>query len=160
VSDLPSLDVIRAKLAAAGVAIPAGNLRVDGYGDSPELSAALIELIVAGRKRAGTGLVWAHEADGQPLPEPGDVEIVVDHRNEPVLVTRLTSVEIVPFDAVTAEYAAIEGEGDGSLAYWRRGHWSFFSRECARVGREPAPDMPVVCSVFEVVAVVREGRTS
>lgn len=159
-SDLPSLDVVRAKLAAAGVELPAGNLRVDGYGDSPELSAALIELIVSGRKRAGTGLVWAYEADGEPLPRLGDIEIVVDHANEPVLVTRITSVEVVPFEAVTAEYAAIEGEGDGSLAYWQRGHWAFFSRECARLGREPAPDMPVMCSVFELIAVVGGGAPS
>ncbi|MFN7955923.1 MAG: ASCH domain-containing protein [bacterium] len=153
-TDLPSLDVVRAKLVAAGVEIPEGNLRLDGYGDSAELSAELIALIVAGRKRAGTGLVWAYEADGEALPQAGDVEIVLDHENEPVLVTRTTRVEIVPFDAVTAEYAAIEGEGDGSLGYWRRGHWAFFSRECARIGREPAPDMPVACCVFELVATI------
>lgn len=157
VSGLPSVAAVRAKLAARGIELPAGNPRVDGYGDSAELSAALIALIVEGRKRAGTGLVWAYEADGEPLPREGDVEVVVDHANEPVLVTRLTSVAFVPFDAVTPEYAALEGEGDGSLASWRRGHWAFFSRECARIGREPAMDMPVVCSVFEVLAVVTDG---
>ena len=30
---------------------------------------------------------------------------------------------------------AIEGEGDGSLALWRRAHEAFFARECARIGR-------------------------
>ena len=49
----------------------------------------------------------------------------------------------------------IEGEGDGSLAYWRDAHWAFFSRECARIGRAPSEAMPVVCSVFEVLAIVR-----
>ena len=55
---------------------------------------------------------------------------------------------------VSAEYAAIEGEGDGSLAYWRDGHWRFFSRECKRIGKEPAQTMPVICNVFEVLHVL------
>jgi hypothetical protein len=44
--------------------------------------------------------------------------------------------------------------GDGSLEHWRREHWRFFSRECARIGRQPGPDMPVVCTSFEVLHVV------
>jgi uncharacterized protein YhfF len=63
------------------------------------------------------------------------------------------------FDQVTAEYAAIEGEGDGSLEYWRDAHWRFFSRECARLGREPTTDMLVVCAVFELLACAPEGAT-
>jgi len=35
-----------------------------------------------------------------------------------------------------------------------QGHWRFFSRECRRIGREPSEDMPVVCSVFELLAAV------
>ena len=58
------------------------------------------------------------------------------------------------FNAVSAEYAAIEGEGDGSLEYWRKGHWSLFSRECRRIGMQPTATMPVVCNVFEVLHVL------
>ncbi len=74
--------------------------------------------------------------------------------DEPVLICRNTQVQIVPFNEVTAEYAAIEGEGDGSLAYWREAHWAFFSRECQRIGRVPVETMPVVCTVFELLTVV------
>lgn len=151
---LPSLERLLSKLADAGIQVPPGRLRVDGYGDSPELSEALIELIRSGPKRAGTSLLWAMEHDGDTMPQVGDVEIVIDHRDEPALLVRITRVEIVAFSAVSPEYAAIEGEGDGSIKYWREGHWRFFSRECARIGREPGPDMPVVCSVFELLASV------
>lgn len=154
---LPPVADLLAKLQAMGVAVPAGPVRADGYGDSPELSAALLALIRAGRKRAGTSLWWAMEAEGEGLPQVGQIEIVVDHLNEPALVTRITRVETVPFNEVTAEYAAIEGEGDGSLAYWREAHWAFFSRECQRIGHEPTATMPVVCSVFEVVSVLPGG---
>jgi len=151
---MPPLSELVAKLQALGIPIPSGRLRIDGYGDSPELSQELIDLIRTGSKRAGTGLLWAYEAEAEELPQVGDIEIVVDHNYEPVLVTRVTTVEVVPFNEVTAGYAAIEGEVDGSLDYWREGHWNFFSRECARIGREPRDDMPVVCSVFDLLASV------
>lgn len=151
---LPPVADLLVKLRAMGVDVPAGPVRADGYGDSPELSAALLALIRAGRKRAGTSLLWAMQAEGEALPKVGQIEIVVDHLNEPALITRITHVETVPYNQVTAEYAAIEGEGDGSLAYWREAHWAFFSRECQRIGREPALTMPVVCSVFEVLNVL------
>ena len=154
----PSLEAVLAKLAAHGIAFPPGRVGLDTYGDSSELSRELVALIRDGRKRAGTSLLWAHEHEGEPLPELGDVDVVVDHAGEPVVVTRVTSVFVVPFGEVDAAYAAIEGEGDGSLAHWRAAHWHFFGRECARIGRAPAQDMPVVCCAFEVLAVVPGAR--
>jgi uncharacterized protein YhfF len=151
---LPPLQLVLDELARRAVVLPPGPVALDAYGDSPELARELIALILAGRKRAGTGLLWSYEAEGEPLPEVGTIEIVVDDQGEPVVVTRLTSVEVVPFGEVTAAYAAMEGEGDGSLSYWREGHWAYFSRECARIGRVPSEEMPVVCGVFEVLQVV------
>jgi uncharacterized protein YhfF len=60
-------------------------------------------------------------------------------------------VDVVPFEDVTAEFAAAEGEGDGSLEHWRRAHTAFFARECDRIGRTPAATMPVVCERFGLV---------
>ena len=148
---LPTVESLLAKLHAAGIRLPPNPIRVGGYGDSPELSRELIDLIRSGSKRAGTSLLWAMEAEGEPVPEIGEIELVVDHRNELALVTQVTHVEVLPFNEVGDAYAKIEGEGDGSLAYWRAGHWAFFSRECRRLGREPSEAMPVVCCVFEVL---------
>jgi uncharacterized protein YhfF len=148
---LPDTQVLIAQLEARGIALPPGPVVVDGYGDSEELSNELLALIRSGRKRAGTGLLWAYQHDGQRIAQAGDVEIVVDHMNVPVMVTRVVSSEMMTFNQVTAEYAALEGEGDGSLAYWRKAHWNFFGRECKRIGREPTESMPVICTVFEVV---------
>jgi uncharacterized protein YhfF len=151
---LPSIETLIAQLAMHGIELPQGPVRVDGYGDTAELSTELLALIKSGRKRAGTGLLWAYEHDHEPIAATGDIEIVVDHRSQPALITRIVRSEIVAFNEVTAEYAAIEGEGDGSLEYWRKGHWNFFSRECQRIGREPTAAMPVICNVFEVLYVV------
>jgi uncharacterized protein YhfF len=155
-----SVGAVLEQLAARGVAIPPGRVRLDGYGDSEALSEELLWLIRCGRKRAGTSLLWAMEVDGEELPRVGDVEIVLNFRDEPVLVTRIVHTRILPYAEVTAEYAAIEGEGDGSLAQWREAHWAFFGRECARIGRAPTEDMPVVCNVFELIAEVPPPTTS
>ena len=151
---LPSVGTLIAQLAAAGITLPPGPVRVDGYGDSAELSIELLDLIKSGRKRAGTGLLWAYEYDKEPIAQTGDIEIVIDHNNQPALVTRVVSSDVVAFNEVTAEYAAIEGESDGSLDYWRKGHWNFFSRECLRIGKEPMQTMPVICNVFELLHIL------
>ena len=151
---LPTVESVLSYPASLGIALPPGPVRLDCYGDSASLSEELLELIRIGRKRAGTGLLWASEADGQSLPKVGDIEIVLNHRNRAALITRIVAVEVLPYSEVTPEYASIEGEGDGSLSYWRQAHWSFFSRECSRISREPTESMPVVCSVFEVLSVL------
>jgi uncharacterized protein YhfF len=150
----PSVSAVLANLQAIGVAFPPGPVRLDSYGDSAALSQELLALIHRGSKRAGTGLLWAMEVDNELIPHAGDIEVVLDHQNEPALITRIVQVSVVPYSEITAEYAAIEGEGHGSLEYWRREHWAFFSRECKRIGREPAESMPVVCSVFELLTVL------
>jgi uncharacterized protein YhfF len=37
------------------------------------------------------------------------------------------------------------------LAYWKKVHWDFFSREMEPFGEKPTEDMVVVCEEFEVV---------
>ena len=156
----PSVANLVAELHARGVVLPSGHVRVDHYGDSPELSRSLLALIRSGQKRAGTGLLWWHEHEGEPLPQVGDIEIVLAHDDKPSIVTRVTRVDVLPYRDVTAEYAAIEGEGDGSLDFWRRAHWSYFSRACASIGKVPSEEMLVVCGVFEVLHVLPEDHAA
>lgn len=150
---LPSIDHIAASLMRRGIEVPQ-SARVGAFGDSPEQSRQLLDLVRSGRKRGGAALLWAYEAEGEPVPEAGEVEVVVDHSNQPSVITQITKVEVVPFNRVGAAFAAREGEGDASLEYWRTEHWDFFSRECQRIGRQPHPSMPVVCCSFEVLHVV------
>jgi uncharacterized protein YhfF len=121
------------------------------FDDNQPSADELAALVLSGRKRATAGLLWAHDAETRPLPRPGDLSIVTNFSGDALCVIETRQVDVVPFDQVSAEFAATEGEGDGSLAYWRRAHEAFFGRECRRLGRQPAPDMPVVCERFEVV---------
>jgi hypothetical protein len=93
----PSIADVVAALHARGVVLPAGNVRLDYYGDSPELSRHLLAMIRSGQKRAGTGLFWQHEHEGEPLAQVGDIEIVLTHDHKPSIVTRVTQVVVLPF---------------------------------------------------------------
>lgn len=131
---------------------PSGRFLEAFYFDDNEPSAnELAKLVVVGQKRATAGLLWSHEKEGKPLPKSGDLSIVTDFAGNSVCIIETTRVDIVPFNEVSAEFAATEGEGDSSLAYWRSVHTAYFSRECQRIGREPEPGMPIVCERFDVV---------
>ena len=118
------------------------------YGDDPD---TLAELTRAGVKTATASAGPLYELEGEPLPETGEHSVILDSRDEAVCVIRTTRVYTVPFNQVSAEHAFREGEGDRSLAYWRRVHEDFFRAELAEVGLEFSPTMPVVCEEFEVV---------
>lgn len=111
----------------------------------------LVELVLAGQKRATASLVWSYETEGEPLPRVGDLSVVTDWSGQARCVIRTTAVEVVGFQSVTAEFAATGGEGDGSLDYWRRAHQAAFGRELSAAGITLDPDAPVVCECFEVV---------
>jgi len=121
------------------------------FDDNAPSADELAALVLSGQKRATAALVWAYESAGKPIPKPGDLSVVTRFSGEPVCVLETQRVQIVPFDDVSAEFAATEGEGDGSLDFWRRAHTAFFGRECERLGREFSGRMPVVCEEFAVV---------
>ncbi|MDA8021051.1 MAG: ASCH domain-containing protein [Thermoanaerobaculia bacterium] len=112
---------------------------------------ALVELVLQGKKRATAPSLWFFEESQEPVPKAGDLDVVTDWSATARCVTRSTRVDIVPYLEVGAEFAAVEGEGDGSLEYWRRVHWPYYRRELEPFGRRPEPDMPIICQRFEVV---------
>lgn len=118
------------------------------YGADPD---TLAELTRTGVKTATASAgVW-YEIGEEPMPRAGEYSVVLNSREEAVCVIRTTRVYTVPFDQVGVEQAWREGEGDRSLAYWRKVHEEFFRAELAQAGLEFSPGMPVVCEEFEVV---------
>jgi uncharacterized protein YhfF len=122
-----------------------------GFGDSSAMAGELGRLVYRGTKTATCSLLWEYQADGEPLPQAGELSIILDGGGHPLCVIETIEVEVKPFDAVDAPFAHAEGEGDRSLAYWRAAHWSYFSRVCERMQRRPEDDMPLVCERFRVV---------
>jgi uncharacterized protein YhfF len=129
----------------------AADYQVWHFGDSEKLARDLAELVLHGSKRATAGLWWDAETDPSMMPVLGGYSLVTDFSGTPLLIIRTTAVDIRPYDAVDADFAAAEGEGDGSLEFWRTAHWAYFSRRCAALGREPRLDMPVILERFALV---------
>ena len=130
------------------------------FDDSEQSANKLALLVLAGTKRATAALVWSFETASVPLPKAGDLSVVTNWAKKPLCIIETKRVDVVPYDQVTAEFAATEGEGDGSLLYWQEVHWAYFGRECQRIGRVLDPNMPVVCERFEVVFRGRPERAA
>lgn len=118
------------------------------YGAEPDL---LAELTRTGVKTATAGAGILYEIEDEPMPQAGEYSVILNSRNEAVCVIRTTRVYTVPFDQVSAEQAWREGEGDRSLAYWRKVHEDFFRAELEEAGLTFTRNMSVVCEEFEVL---------
>ena len=109
-------------------------------------------LVVAGRKRATCSLAYWYLEKGERMPEQGDLLVVTDWSGLPKALVEIVSVTLCPFDEVDAAFAAEEGEGDGSQAWWREAHKAFFEREMKAEGREFDEHATLVLERFRVVA--------
>ena len=121
------------------------------FDDNERSANELAQLVLDGKKRASAGLAWSFEAASVPLPRVGDLCVVTNWAKTPLCIIETQRVDVVAFVEVSAEFAATEGEGDGSLQYWQQAHWAYFGREYQRIGRTREPAMPVVCERSEVV---------
>ncbi|MFC8923510.1 ASCH domain-containing protein [Cellulosimicrobium sp. NPDC057127] len=116
------------------------------FGDNPRLADTLLAAVLSGAKTATSSSLWEYD-DETPVPEKGELSILLDGAGNPRALIRTTSVEIVPFGEVGADFALAEGEGDTTGDEWREGHRGYFARV---LDREVGDDMPVVCERFEL----------
>lgn len=114
-------------------------------------SDELAGLVLRGIKTGTASAFPLYEAENEALPKAGDYSVILDSKNEAVCIIKTTKVTIVPFREVSEEHAGKEGEGDGSLEYWRKVHVEFFIKEMSETGKLFHEDMPVVCEEFELV---------
>ena len=127
---------------------PDGGYSAWAFGEKAD---TLAQLVLAGIKTGTASLQLWYEDEKEHFPAAGEYSIVLDSREKAVCIIRTTKVYTVPFSGVNAEHAFREGEGDRSLAYWRRVHERFFSEELKKEGLAFDPQMLVVCEEFEKV---------
>lgn len=117
-----------------------------------EIADQILGFLLDGSKRATTGLKIFYDVEKEELPKVGNYAVILDSKEEPRCITRITKVEIVKFKDITEEYAYREGEGDKSLDYWKREHEKVFTKECKEeLGISFHDEMECVCEYFEVV---------
>jgi uncharacterized protein YhfF len=121
------------------------------FDDNKSDANDLVDLVLRGKKRATASLLCEYETGGKRQPQAGDLSIVTDWDGLPRCVIKTTEVEVIVFRDVDENFAADEGEGDLSLAYWKEVHWDYFGRVCRELERERSLGMRVVCERFQVV---------
>lgn len=108
-------------------------------------------LINIGKKTASCSLKAGWDIDHEPLPVAGALTVVLNWQQEPVCIIKVTEVTICPFNEVTAEFAAAEGEGDCTYAWWQQAHTKFFTQYAKTVGATFSEDSLLVLERFEKV---------
>lgn len=121
------------------------------FGADREMAKELAALVLKGEKTATSSLHLLYDVENEPLPKVGDFNIITDWDGNAKAVTKTIDVEVLPFRDISAAFAAKEGEGDKSLAYWRNLHIAFFNNELKEMDKKFTEDMLVVCEVFTIV---------
>lgn len=119
--------------------------------DNKEDADECAELVYKGIKQATAPSLWWYEKNNEPLPKIGDQYIVTDWEGNAKAVIETTKVEQVPYNEITAEFAATEGEGDKSLEFWKRVHKAYYKREMEAAGDQFSEDMIIVCEYFSTI---------
>ena len=117
------------------------------FGDSTALADELVALVIAGKKRGTCGSLASYRQENPPVT-PGSLHIVLNGAGEPACVIRTLALRIIRFNEMTADLAALEGEGDLSLDYWQQAHRAFFEREGSW-----SPEMELVYEEFALIEV-------
>lgn len=111
----------------------------------------LAVLVKNEKKKATASLHCLYAIENESLPEVGDYVIITDWNGIAQCVIRVTGINIIPFREVTEEFAAKEGERDGTLSFWREVHRKFFTLGLKEHNKKFSEDMLVICEEFEVV---------
>ena len=81
--------------------------------------------------------------------------MILDSKGDAYCVIQTVKVYIKSFKEVSAEHAYKEGEGDLSLAYWRKVHEEFFTDELKDEELKFSEDLEVVLEEFELKYILK-----
>lgn len=146
-----SVDDLWARFARENPAAPARPNAVFHFCDNREDADLCADLVRRGVKRATAASLAELELAGDCTPRPGDLNVVTDWARKAQAVIRTTSVDVRRLGDVDAAFARDEGEGDGSLAWWREAHDAYYRRVLAGSGVSVDDDLMICCERFEVV---------
>jgi uncharacterized protein YhfF len=92
------------------------------FGFPGELRDRLVEAILDGSKTSTTSRAIEYAVDGEKLPDLADLYAVPDSSGRIVAVIEVTEVRLMRLQDVDLRHVIDEGENDGSVKEWRRGH--------------------------------------
>ena len=111
----------------------------------------LAQLVIDGTKTLTCSSLREYQVENEPLPEVGDVSIVLDESDEPKCIIENTKVYTMKYSDVDEEIAFKEGEGNRTLEYWRKAHLEFFEWVYKEIGHEFNEDEEIVVEEFKMI---------
>ena len=108
-------------------------------------------LINLGIKTATCSLKQGYFIDDEPLPQVGNLTVVLDWAENPICIVKVTDVECCLFNQVSEDFAQSEGEGDGTYTWWRKAHIDFFSEHAQGIDINFNEESELVLERFEKV---------
>ncbi|GAM55549.1 hypothetical protein JCM19231_5323 [Vibrio ishigakensis] len=133
-----------------------GNITFEHFCADEYNANECAKLINQNIKRASCSLKAGYDIEGVPLPKAGDLTVVLDWAQNPVCIIRIDKVETSAFNQVSEEFAALEGEGDQTLEWWKNAHMNFFKGYAEHIGAEFTPDSILVLEYFNKVFPLEE----
>ena len=116
-----------------------------------EAGDRLAALVLEGIKTATSSAYRLYGLEDEDVPKVGEYSVILYGDGQAACVLRTTKVSVVPFKDVDERHAWLEGEGDRSLAYWRKVHMEVFGEEFVEADLAFDEDEFVVLEEFEVV---------
>ncbi|EUJ27193.1 hypothetical protein MFLO_13545 [Listeria floridensis FSL S10-1187] len=126
------------------------------FGDgSKKMADELVALVLSGKKTGTCGAKVSYDFENESIPVVGQYDIILNGDGDPVAIIKYTTVEEMPMNEVSLEFARSEGEGDLSYDYWYTEHEKFFKREMKEYGMTFTPDLILICQSFELVDTIK-----
>jgi len=107
-----------------------------------------VKLVKKGIKQATSDSLLGLQYRNKKLPKMGDFAVITNWDGNAECIIELRKITLKPFFSIDETYARLEGEGDKSLAHWKKVHWEYYTRELAAFERLPRESMIVVCQEF------------
>ena len=124
-------------------------------GGTQEVADDGAALILQGTKTATSSPFWDYP-DGR-IPFVGALSVLLDGRRRPVGIVETVGVETVRFRDITTEMASAYGEGERTLAWWRRVIGGWYRDKAARDGQVFSEDDEVLWEWIALVCDLRAG---
>ena len=147
----PSSQALWTRYRSAHPEAPPSPVGVFHFCDNRNDADLCADLVLRGVKRATATSLAELELAGSPLPQVGDLSIVTRWNGEAVAVILTTRVEIRRFDDIDEDFARLEGEGDGTLTWWRDAHEAYYRRVLQGHGIAVDGRLEIACETFERV---------
>ena len=122
------------------------------FHNNKEDANRLAELILNGKKKAGSGLYSWYEEAHADLPKVGTKHIITDFDGKARAIIEIKRVDTVPFNQISKAYAEMDmGTKIEPLKKWKKAHWDFFAGAMEENGKQPTEEMLIVCESFETI---------